>query len=449
MITPHPMISAIETGGNCEVRLTNGRNNRPLLQERNLRHPLYAIHHWATGVALAILGLGTSGLQATPLLTIDTVEVGNAGNAAANSTNAFSWGTNYGYGAVGYDFQIGTYSVTNQQYTTFLNAVDPGGANTLGLWNSSMNSSSRGGISFNSAASAGSKYSVKANFGNKPVNYVSFYDAAHFTNWLNNGATTSSSTMNGAYSMSAGAVTEASRSSNVATLTSAGHTLSVGDQMSLSGIVGYFGTHIITAVTANTFSFAQTGSDQGATPVDGTFRGVSATREAGATWWLPSEDEWVKAAYYDPSTETYSLYATQSNGVPTVATSDSAGNITNPGSNVANYSQGVDWNSADGNVSTVGSAGATSFYGAYDLNGNVSDWNEAFVNGDSSRGLHSGSWSSSETILRASQRGWNSADNESWGVGFRVASVPEPSSALLILLGGAALLSHRRFRRKL
>lgn len=49
-------------------------------------------------------------------ITIDTVVVGNAGNAADSD----------GIGSVGYAYHIGTYEVTNNQYTAFLNAADAG-----------------------------------------------------------------------------------------------------------------------------------------------------------------------------------------------------------------------------------------------------------------------------------------------------------------------------------
>ena len=57
-------------------------------------------------------------------VTIDPVPVGNPGNAGD---------TRYetpGYGAVGYEYQIGKYEVTAGQYTDFLNAV----AADVGLW---------------------------------------------------------------------------------------------------------------------------------------------------------------------------------------------------------------------------------------------------------------------------------------------------------------------------
>ena len=50
---------------------------------------------------------------ASALVTIETVPVGNAGNAADTT----------GYGAVAYDYALGKYEVTLNQYSEFLNAV--------------------------------------------------------------------------------------------------------------------------------------------------------------------------------------------------------------------------------------------------------------------------------------------------------------------------------------
>ncbi len=52
------------------------------------------------------------------------------------------------YGAVAYAYQIGKYEVTNGQYTGFLNAADATGANANGIYNTSMGSDARGGITF-------------------------------------------------------------------------------------------------------------------------------------------------------------------------------------------------------------------------------------------------------------------------------------------------------------
>lgn len=111
------------------------------------------------------------------VVTLDWAYVGNPGNPNDST----------GYGGVGYGYYIGKYEVTNAQYAEFLNAVDSVGTNPNGIYNASMSSDVRGGISFNAGAAAGSKYEVKTNMGDKPVNYVSFVDAMRFSNWLNNG----------------------------------------------------------------------------------------------------------------------------------------------------------------------------------------------------------------------------------------------------------------------
>jgi hypothetical protein len=93
-----------------------------------------------------------------------------------------------GYGAVSQTFDIMKFEFTNQQYVQFLNSVDPNGNQTNGIYNALMGIN-RAGISFTSGAAAGSKYAVRLNMGNKPVNYVSWFDAARVANWLHNGAT--------------------------------------------------------------------------------------------------------------------------------------------------------------------------------------------------------------------------------------------------------------------
>ena len=52
--------------------------------------------------------------RASALITVETVPVGNAGNTADTFPRL---------GAVGYDYSIGKYEVTLNQYTAFLNAV--------------------------------------------------------------------------------------------------------------------------------------------------------------------------------------------------------------------------------------------------------------------------------------------------------------------------------------
>jgi formylglycine-generating enzyme required for sulfatase activity len=129
------------------------------------------------------------------------------------------------------------------------------------------------------------------------------------------------------------------------------------------------------------------------------------------------------AAYYQPSgqggdSDSYWLYATRSNAVPTVATADATGNINN---DTANYDLGADWNGQNGNVTTVGSGGpgSQSFYGAFDMGGNVWEWNEQTIGGG--RGLRGGSWFFNSNNLRSSVRFNNFPSDEFDSIGFRVA----------------------------
>ena len=135
------------------------------------------------------------------LVSYQMVTVGNAGNASDSN----------GYGAVAYEYQIGKYGMTIGQYTAFLNAVDPDGTNPNDIYNSSMRSNLNiAGISYNFYASHGSKYSVYAPFGliqipqataaNRPITFVSWFDAARFANWMTNGQG-SGSTETGAYTL--------------------------------------------------------------------------------------------------------------------------------------------------------------------------------------------------------------------------------------------------------
>lgn len=81
-----------------------------------------------------------------------------------------------------YVFNIGTYEVTNYQYSVFLNAVAKNDAHhlfntTVGPYNGII----RTGISGQYT------YTIKPDFANKPVNYVKWLDCIRFVNWLNNG----------------------------------------------------------------------------------------------------------------------------------------------------------------------------------------------------------------------------------------------------------------------
>jgi len=138
------------------------------------------------------------GLGQAETITIDLVQVGDAGNAYDTRAGHAH------YGAVGYEYWIGKYEVTNAQYAAFLNAV--AATDTYGLYNGNMGTSAQGGIT--QSGSAGSySYALKSGMENKPLCYVSFYDSLRFINWLHNGQPTgpqdASTTEDGAYAFSA------------------------------------------------------------------------------------------------------------------------------------------------------------------------------------------------------------------------------------------------------
>lgn len=138
---------------------------------------------------LLLLGLGIAA-QAT---TVETVHVGDAGNPADANR----------HGTVAYDYNIGKYEVTTAQYCEFLNAVATI-SDIDGLWNPSMAYHPLNlGCGISRSGDLGAyTYSVLDEAVNKPVNYVSFWDACRFANWLCTGDTET-----GAYTMRAGTVT--------------------------------------------------------------------------------------------------------------------------------------------------------------------------------------------------------------------------------------------------
>ena len=139
---------------------------------------------------------------------------------------------------------------------------------------------------------------------------------------------------------------------------------------------------------------------------------------------LPTEDEWYKSAYYNGTTSTYSLYP---NGQNTITTAD------------ANYDFSI------GSLTNVGTYGGDpSLYGTFDQGGNVWEWNDAVIG--SLRGLRGSSWNANVDYLASSNRTYSGPSGEGYGIGFRLASVPEPSSLALTTLAAGTLLVHRKRR---
>ena len=327
-----------------------------------------------TSILLFSILLGASYASA---VDFNWAEIGNAGNTADDT----------GYGSVGYEYRIATTEVTNAQYMEFLNAVAK--TDTNGLYATGMGGMS-GGIS-RSGTDGNYSYSLKnddANYANRPVVYVSWYNALRFVNWFNNGQITGSqdatTTEYGAYDMSL-------QSTNPS----------------------------------------------------------SIVRLDGAQYWLPSENEWYKSAYYDPAEASYYDYATGSNSIPsaTLPEEDTG--------NSANYNGGsyIDTTYYTTEVGVYDES--ESPYGTYDQNGNVWEWNEELID-DLYRGLRGGSWWGDADDLSSSIR-YVAYDpiNGRGTFGFRVAgslsgddgdTIPEPMSIVLMLLSVGGLVLRRAKR---
>jgi len=336
--------------------------------------------------ALALgLGLGATEMQAQ-LVTIDTVYVGNANNPASNTTNAASWGSSFfqGYGAVGYNYRIGKNEVTISQYTAFLNAVAtiPLGLYQTDLWSSEMSSDLNvAGINRSGSGTVATPYSYSVVVG-------SGNRPISNVSWF-----------------------DAARFTNW--------------------------LHNGATVAAST--------ETGAYNLNGATSGI-ITKGAGAEWWIPSEDEWVKAAYYNPDTLAYSLYANKSDSMTTnaIGSSGGANHRDVPNFDYATTQSNI-YSSSQNYLTNVGAYATESFYGTFDQSGNVAEWNDAvlpFVRG----GIRGGSWSEGLGGLSAQirDRGISFFEPERNDIGFRVASVPEPSAAVLMLLGAVYGLMRRR-----
>jgi formylglycine-generating enzyme required for sulfatase activity len=271
-------------------------------------------------------------------------------------------------GGVKDTYGIGEFEITVSQYVTFLNTVDPDGKNLRQLYVDHMNPTvwpKYGSIGYSSGAAFGKHFSVAyPEWAQKPFNFGDFRRGAEFVNSLFNGTVLSKT-------------------------------------QSSSGAFKY--------VTYKVRLSPKT--ERGMYDMNA----ETPTRTASTGFVLPSNDEWVKAAYYDPKhggTDSYWLYPTGPFEQPNVAVlNPTTGDVTNaskqplatynpndPNSSVdtpgappgaastwcpsqagsscdqlpADFPPGLDLEkNYMGNVSTVGQAKTPSPWGAYDMGGNV------------------------------------------------------------------------------
>ena len=241
------------------------------------------------------------------------VAVGSPGNPGHPTR---SWGS------VPSPYFLGRWEVTNSEWIGFLNSVATGftlTADPHGLFDPRMASDLRGGITrkvSNTFPTRITSYEARPNMGSKPVNFITYYDALRYCNWLHHGQPTGNfgraSTEFGAYTLSAQA--EAA--------------------------------------------------------------GAFLPRQSIARFWLPSLDEWFKAAFYLSRTQSYRVYPVpvSSGSFPAVALATALGGCRNPEPDRCNIADGAVWGGVTGHLLTVGSTSAVSPYGAYDMGGNVQEW---------------------------------------------------------------------------
>ena len=267
---------------------------------------------WLVLAMILLQGFVTAMPGRASTVTVPLVEVGNPGNAADSRTSL---------GAVSYGFSIGAYEITAGQYTTFLNAVAR--ADPYGLYDSNasdMATRPTGPRILRTGLSGSYSYSVAEDYADRPVNFVSWGDAARFCNWLHNGQPTGAqgagTTERGSYML------------------------------------------------------------DGATTSD---RYLSITRSPTATYVLPTEDEWYKAAYFDPAiaaANTYWSFATRSNATPSnqLLSPD-------PGNN-ANFYRDGQYTLRSYLRTDVGDfENSTGPWGTFDQMGNVGEWTETIRSG--------------------------------------------------------------------
>lgn len=282
-----------------------------------------------------------------------------------------------GFGAVGKTFWIGTYEVTIGQYCDFLNAVakdDP-----YGLYDPAMSAVLNSAGIARSGAAGTYSYAPINNAGDstrRPVTYVSWFDVARFANWMANGqpqgAPGPATTEDGAYRL------------------------------------------------AGATSGAAVGRNR-----------INPNRGGQPTFWLPTENQWYKAAYYGPRRNGnrggYYRYATANDTAP--------GNLIGGQANMANYID--DYNGTyfyavpqaryidlgQNYLLDVGAYSAsTSYYGTFDQSGAVYDWNDLDGRSSTSRGLRGGFFFAGAASIQSVTFGQVSPLREGADAGFRLAS---------------------------
>ena len=371
-----------------------------------------------------LFGPSQAGAANRAVVTVQTAEIGSPGNPSVGVvpfTDAIYTSCDVAptggpacqeVGGVSYDYGIGKLEVTETQWVKFLNTIDPSGQDRHNLWVRTQSSSSwpeYGQTNFRKKAKAGRHYRVASKaWADKPYAFATFLSAARFVNSLYN-----------------------------------------GDLLAKKKTVhdGFKYTTYKVRLSRN--------SDTGMYRM----KNRKATRSHKTGFVVPSQDEWIKAAYYDPyggGTYSYWKYPTNAgvfgdgtatapnpteldvstgdvtnqadqplagfklsadqvpNWCPLIAQTSSGCSTTNPFKlSASTYAKAF-----TGNLQTVGQARTTSPWGTFDQGGNAVEWTDTITPPPSGRGggrvwrrLHGGISNSTAYQMWPSAIGLQPQDN--------------------------------------
>jgi formylglycine-generating enzyme required for sulfatase activity len=350
----------------------------------------------ALGVLIAVTSMSAFA-QVDPLSGIDFVTITSPGNAA--------WGGNgsaqdqaVGRGSVGYEYRIGKFEVTTSQWAEFMNAAFD---RPQSEWISHLLPPGQWGAAGTTPNTPGGRrWFVPAGNEMRGVGGIDWRMAAIYCNWLhNNKSLDRSAFLSGAYDVS-------------------------------------------------TFAYVQSGpftvfTDQ-------------RTRSEGARYFIPTWDEWLKAAHYDPNkanndgtTGGWWLY---SNGSDSPFVPGPPGELVNGQLATANFGFQNAGDLSCWSVPLGSYAGVQSPWGLVDTAGMTQEWTEealGFIDvGYEVRRLEGSSWGDNPAVFLA--------DSVSFGagsafptlnfasIGFRIASVVPGSGTLISVAVGVMLVASRR-----
>ena len=298
-----------------------------------------------------------------------------------------------GLGRVTSNYKNSAYDTTISQYVEFLNGSDAGKQGQYGVYSSSIGTTPNNTTSAITRGGAVGSYTYSlsdSKFANQPVNFVNWFSAARFVNWY-----------------------------------------------------------------ANDKSASATATETGSyTLINGQTTGSIVARNAGAQIFLPSADEWTKAAFYNATAQNYYLWPTTSNTKPTAAVPTGTELVTAP--NTANYKI-VDAAADTLKMTNVGTyVNTTSTYGLFDMLGNVTQMTDTSNSGGSFQAF-GGSYASTDLQMTqfwssdpTSGQQFRVGGNATATIGFRVAAVavPEPGNMVAAAMGIGGLIGFQLMKRR-